>query len=495
MNLTGWQQENDDDDGVFPIHQQPAQQNRPGVQTMDDVQNQQHGRSLFMQPGPQTLNVPHNNPMISPDAGWPSSSNVAAFAGASNTTGPTLLQGVYQAPAARGARAASPAPHAVYAPPAPGLRPPVYQQQQQPMAPLYDFGDMVAPPAAVPLPIPTMAATSGHQPQFTLNHHHQQQQEEEMFAPRRQGGWMGSRRRRETGPIMLSFQQPQAADPFTPMAGSGPFTPMAAGQAGSGTAFGASSPTGATDAGAYGAAAVAQAQLQSPNAGAQPADSSFDDVLRAMMEMDYYANNCSAEALMAPATDELAGMQAAAALGSSGNYNAGPFMVTDANGGNGTPFMALALAPQDPAAPTGNQNQVQVELGAPDIYGGSLLVGSHQGGGTSAMFNGDGDMAPMFPSNEYGATANAMFSLDALLDFDDGVPTYPEGHQVAAADSTTASNATGIMSNGGESGGSGPSWNMGAAAADEGLDMLEEFLMEDNESGFLLPQDMNNGLQ
>jgi hypothetical protein len=22
MNLTGWQQENDDDDGVFPIHQQ-----------------------------------------------------------------------------------------------------------------------------------------------------------------------------------------------------------------------------------------------------------------------------------------------------------------------------------------------------------------------------------------------------------------------------------------------------------------------------------------
>lgn len=460
---------------------------------MDDVQNQQHGRPLFMQPGPQTLNVPHNNPMISPDAGWPSSSNVAAFAGASNTTGPTLLQGVYQAPAARGARAASPAPHAVYAPPAPGLRPPVYQQQQQPMAPLYDFGDMVAPPAAVPLP--TMAATSGHQPQFTLNHHHQQQQEEEMFAPRRQGGWMGSRRRRETGPIMLSFQQPHAADPFTPMAGSGPFTPMAAGQAGSGTAFGASSPTatGATDAGAYGAAAVAQAQLQSPNAGAQPADSSFDDVLRAMMEMDYYANNCSAEALMAPATDELAGMQAAAALGSSGNYNAGPFMVTDANGGNGTPFMALVPAPQDPAAPTGNQ--VQVELGAPDIYGGSLVVGSHQGGGTSAMFNGDGDMAPMFPSNEYGATANAMFSLDALLDFDDGVPTYPEGHQVAAADSTTASNATGIMSNGGESGGSGPSWNMGAAAADEGLDMLEEFLMEDNASGFLLPQDMNNGLQ
>lgn len=310
-----------------------------------------------------------------------------------------------------------------------------------------------------------------------------------MFAPRRQGGWMGSRRRRETGPIMLSFQQPQAADPFTPMAGSGPFTPMATGQAGSGTAFGASSPTGATDAGAYGAAAVAQAQLQSPNAGAQPADSSFDDVLRAMMEMDYYANNCSAEALMAPATDELAGMQAAAALGSSGNYNAGPFMVTDANGGNGTPFMALAPAPQDPAAPTGNQ--VQVELGAPDIYGGSL-VGSHQGG-PSAMFNGGGDMEPMFSSNEYGTTANAMFSLDALLDFDDGVPTYPEGHQVAAADSTTASNATGIMSNGGESGGSGPSWNMGAAAADEGLDMLEEFLMEDNASGFLLPQDMNNG--
>lgn len=29
MNLTGWQQENDDDDGVFPIHQQQQVQFLP----------------------------------------------------------------------------------------------------------------------------------------------------------------------------------------------------------------------------------------------------------------------------------------------------------------------------------------------------------------------------------------------------------------------------------------------------------------------------------
>jgi hypothetical protein len=68
---------------------------------------------------------------------------------------------------------------------------------------------------------------------------------------------------------MLSFQQPPAADPFTPMADGD-------------TTFGAS-PAGATDAGVYGDTAVAH--LQSPSVGSQPADS-FDDVLRAMTEMN-----------------------------------------------------------------------------------------------------------------------------------------------------------------------------------------------------------------
>jgi hypothetical protein len=108
------------------------------------------------------LNVPCNNAMISVDAASPSSSHVAAFAGASNISALALLP-LYQAPAR--ARATSPAPHVVYSAqaPAPGL-PPVHHQQQ-PVA-LYNFGNMVAPPAGVP----TMAATSGHQlPQFTLN--------------------------------------------------------------------------------------------------------------------------------------------------------------------------------------------------------------------------------------------------------------------------------------------------------------------------------------
>jgi len=253
--------------------------------------------------------------------------------------------------------------------------------------------------------------------------------------------------------------------------------------AGGDTTFGAS-PTGATDAGAYGDAAVAH--LQSPNVGAQPADS-FDDVLRAMMEemnesgtfpRSYYAN-CSAEALMAPATDKLPAMQAALGRGNCSNYNAGSFMVTDVNGSNSASFMA----PQDPAVPTGNQ----MELGAPDIYG-SLV----ESPGSSAMFNGNGDMAAMFPSDQ--CDENAMLSLDALWNFDDDVPMHPEGQQVAAADSTTATNATGIMSNGGESGGLGPNWNMGAAA-DDGVDMLEECLVDHNASDFLLPQDKNNGHQ
>jgi hypothetical protein len=71
---------------------------------------------------------------------------------------------------------------------------------------------------------------------------------------------------------------------------------------------------------------------------------------------------------------------------------------------------------------------------------------------------------------------------------------HPEGQQVAAADSTTATNATGIMSNGGESGGLGPNWNMGVAT-DDGVDMLEEYLVDHNASDFLLPQNMNNGHQ
>jgi hypothetical protein len=67
------------------------------------------------------------------------------------------------------------------------------------------------------------------------------------------------------------------------------------------------------------------------------------------------------------------------------------------------------------------------------------------------MFNWNGDMAAMFPSDQYDE--NTMFSLDALWNFDDDVPMHPEGQQVAAADSTTAANATGSMSNGEESGG------------------------------------------
>jgi hypothetical protein len=39
------------------------------------------------------------------------------------------------------------------------------------------------------------------------------------------------------------------------------------------------------------------------------------------------------------------------------------------------------------------------------------------------------------------------------------------------------------MLNGGESGGLGPNWNMGAA--DDGLDMLVEYLKDDNASDFL----------
>jgi hypothetical protein len=50
------------------------------------------------------------------------------------------------------------------------------------------------------------------------------------------------------------------------------------------------------------------------------------------------------------------------------------------------------------------------------------------------------------------------------------------------------------MSNGGESGGLGPNWNMGAAV-DDGVDMLEEYLVDHNAYDFLLPQDMNNGHQ
>jgi hypothetical protein len=259
-------------------------------------------------------------------------------------------------------------------------------QQQQPVA-LYNFGKMVAPPAAVT----TMVATSGHQPQYTLN------QQQDMFAPRRQGSWMGHRR--ETGPIMLSFQQTPAADPFTPMAGGD-------------TTFGAS-PAGATDAGAYGDD-TAMALLQSPSVRAQPADS-FDDVLRAMMEMNdafqrsYYAD-CSAEAHKALATDELAAMQAALGSGSCSNNNAGSFMVMDVNGGNSASFMA----PQDPAVSTRNQ----VELGAPDIYG-SLM----ESPGPSAMFNGNGDKAAMFPSDQYDE--NAMLSLNSLWNFDDDVPMHP----------------------------------------------------------------------
>lgn len=411
--------------------------------------------SVFVQPVPRMLNLPRNNPsMISPDAAGPSSSNARAFAGASNMSAPALLP-AYQAP---------PAPHVVYSAqaPAPGL-PPVHQQQQ-PVA-LYDLSNMVAPPAAA---VPTMAATSGHQPpQFALN----QQQQHDMFAPRRQGGWM-RRRHETTGPVMLSFQQPPAADPFMPMAGGG-------------RTFGAS-PTGATDPGAYGD--VAMAHLQSPSFGAQPEPAeSFDDVLRrTMMEMDdklprsNYAN-CSAEALMGmapPATDELAAMVS----GKRSNYNAGPFMVTDVDGGNSASFMA----PQDDLpVPTGKQ----VELGAPDIHGSPL--GSPE---PSAMFNGNGDMAAMFSSDQYDE--NAMFSLDALWDFGDDVPMHPEGQQqVAAADSTAGANATGIIPDGGASGSLGPNWNMGAAD-DDGLDIMEDLLRKDNADDFqLLPQDMNNSHQ
>jgi hypothetical protein len=123
--------------------------------------------------------------------------------------------------------------------------------------------------------------------------------------------------------------------------------------AGGDTTFGAS-PAGATDAGAYGDD-TAVAHLQSPSVGAQPADS-FDDVHRAMMEMNdesprSYDANCSAEALMVPATDELAAMQAALGSGNCSNNKAGSFMVTDVNGGNSASFMV----PQDPAVSTGNQ--------------------------------------------------------------------------------------------------------------------------------------------
>jgi hypothetical protein len=382
--------------------------------------------------------------MISGDAAGPSSSNATAFAGATYISAPALLP-AYQSPAR--ARATPPAPHVVYslqAPAAPGLPPPVHQQQkqqQQPVA-LYDFGNMVAPPAVA---APTMSATSGHQPppQFTLNN----QQQQHMFAPWRQGDWMG--RRRETRPTMLSFQQPPAIE--TPVAG------------------------GHTN---FGDAAVAHLQSQNVGAQSEPADS-FDDVLRAMMEMDgtfprpYYA----------PAKDKLlAATQAALGNGNRSNYNAGSFMVKDMNGGNNS---ASFMAPQDPAAPTAGN---QVELGAPALYR-SLLESPP---GPSAMFNGNGDMAAMIPSND----ENAMLSLGALRNFDDDVPImHPEGQQVAAADSTAAANATGIMSNGGEeSGGLGPNWNMGAAA-DDGLDMLEEYLMDNNASDFLLPKDMNNGHQ
>jgi hypothetical protein len=79
---------------------------------------------------------------------------------------------------------------------------------------------------------------------------------------------------------------------------AGPFKPMAVG----GTTFRASR-AGATDAGAYRDDA-AMAHLQSLIVGAQLADS-FDDVLRALLEMNdvfprsYYAN-CSAEAPRGP---------------------------------------------------------------------------------------------------------------------------------------------------------------------------------------------------
>jgi hypothetical protein len=59
------------------------------------------------------------------------------------------------------------------------------------------------------------------------------------------------------------------------------------------------------------------------------------------------------------------------------------------------------------------------------------------------MFNWNGDMAAMFPSDQYDE--NTMFSLDALWNFDDDVPMHLEGQQVAAADSTTAANATGTL--------------------------------------------------
>jgi hypothetical protein len=108
--------------------------------------------------------------------------------------------------------------------------------------------------------------------------------------------------------------------------------------------------------------------------------------------------HCSAEALLAPATDKLAATQVALGSGNCSYYNAGSFMVTDVNGGNS----ASSMAPQDPAVPTGNQ----VELGAPNIYGS---LGSPR---PSAMFNGNGDMAAMFPSDQYDE--NAMLSLDAL---------------------------------------------------------------------------------
>lgn len=91
-------------------------------------------------------------------------------------------------------------------------------------------------------------------------------------------------------------------------------------------------------------------------------------------------------------------------------------MVTDVDGSNSASFKA----PQNLPVPTENQ----VELGAPDIYG-SLLLGSP---GPSAMFDGNGDMAAMFPSDQYGEE-NVMFSLDALWDFEEDVPMHPEGQQ------------------------------------------------------------------